>query len=169
MAFREFITEVHFEAKAQKQFLSGTTIIHDFNVLMLLYFPILKAWDLKVFNSMNHCTLEFHFCVLSLCLFLPRLVLEFSLIFYAFGKFPIVIWTWCAMFLCTLSLPYFLFQHWARGYSKSSHPVIRSLFHGLLFMVFQIGVLGFGPTYVVLAYTLPPASRGIVIFEQVTF
>lgn len=104
---------------------------------------------------------------LSSVLFLPRLVLEFNLIYYAFGQLPVVICTWCAMFLSTLSVPYFLFQHWARGYSKSSHPVIHSLFHGLLLMVFQIGILGFGPTYIVLAYTLPPASRCIVIFEQV--
>lgn len=105
-----------------------------------------------------------------MCFFvLPRLVLEFNLIYYAFGQLPVVICTWWAMFLSTLSVPYFLFQHWARGYSKSSHPVIHSFFHGLLLMVFQIGILGCGPTYVVLAYTLPPASRCIVIFEQVSF
>ncbi|MBZ3887470.1 Sterol O-acyltransferase 1, partial [Sciurus carolinensis] len=96
-----------------------------------------------------------------------RLVLEFNLLSYAFGKFPTVVWTWCIMFLCTLSIPYFLFQRWANGYSKSSHPVIYSFVHGLIFMVFQLGILGFGPTYVVLAYTLPPASRFIVILEQI--
>ncbi|XP_008590276.1 PREDICTED: sterol O-acyltransferase 1 [Galeopterus variegatus] len=95
-----------------------------------------------------------------------RLVLEFGLLSYAFGKFPTVVWTWWIMFLSTLSVPYFLFQHWASGYRKSSHPLIHSLFHGFLFIVFQIGVLGFGPTYIVLAYTLPPASRLIVILEQ---
>uniref|UniRef100_A0A2K5DHF0 O-acyltransferase n=1 Tax=Aotus nancymaae TaxID=37293 RepID=A0A2K5DHF0_AOTNA len=98
-----------------------------------------------------------------------RLVLEFSLLSYAFGRFPTVVWTWWIMFLSTFSVPYFLFQCWATGYSRSSHPLIHSLFHGFLFMVFQIGVLGFGPTYVVLAYTLPPASRFIVIFEQIRF
>uniref|UniRef100_A0A2K5RB09 O-acyltransferase n=1 Tax=Cebus imitator TaxID=2715852 RepID=A0A2K5RB09_CEBIM len=98
-----------------------------------------------------------------------RLVLEFSLLSYAFGKFPTVVWTWWIMFLSTFSVPYFLFQCWATGYSRSSHPLIHSFFHGFLFMVFQIGVLGFGPTYVVLAYTLPPASRFIVIFEQIRF
>ncbi|XP_037681184.1 sterol O-acyltransferase 1 isoform X3 [Choloepus didactylus] len=96
-----------------------------------------------------------------------RLVLEFSLLSYAFGKLPVVVWTWWAMFLSTLSIPYFLLQHWASGYRKTSHSVIHSIFHGSLFMIFQIGVLGFGPTYVVLAYTLPPASRFIVILEQV--
>lgn len=98
-----------------------------------------------------------------------RLVLEFNLMSYAFGKFPIAMWTWWTMFLSTLSIPYFLFQHWARGYSRSSHPVVHCLIHGFLFMVFLIGVLGLGPTYVALAYTLPPASRSIVILEQVRF
>ncbi|KAM9613121.1 sterol O-acyltransferase 1 isoform 1-T1 [Trichechus inunguis] len=98
-----------------------------------------------------------------------RLVLEFSLLSYAFGKFSVVIWTWSTMFLSTLLIPYFLFQHWANGYRKSSHPVLRSLVCGSLFMFFQIGGLGFGPTYVVLAYTLPPASRFIVILEQIRF
>lgn len=102
-------------------------------------------------------------------LFLPRLVLEFSIISYAFGKFPIVIWTWWAMFLSTLIFPYLLFQQWARSYSKSSYPVIYSSFYCLLFMVFQIGVLCFGPTYAILAYALPPASRIIIILEQVKF
>ncbi|XP_004478293.2 sterol O-acyltransferase 1 isoform X2 [Dasypus novemcinctus] len=96
-----------------------------------------------------------------------RLVLEFSLLSYAFGKFSVVVWTWWAMFLATLSIPYFLFHRWTSGYRKSSHPAIHSLFHGLLFMFFQIGILGFGPTYVILAYTLPPASRFIVILEQI--
>ncbi|ELW70867.1 Axonemal dynein light chain domain-containing protein 1 [Tupaia chinensis] len=96
-----------------------------------------------------------------------KLVLEFSLLSYAFGKFPIVVWTWWAMFLSTLGIPYFLFQRWANDYTSSSHPVMHSLFYGFLFMVFQIGGLGFVPTYVVLAYTLPPASRFIVILEQI--
>ncbi|XP_010991206.1 sterol O-acyltransferase 1 [Camelus dromedarius] len=96
-----------------------------------------------------------------------RLVLDFNLMSYAFGKFPVVIWTWCTMFLCTLSVPYFLFQRWARGYHRSSHPVVYSLLYCFLFVVFQTVVLGFGPPYVVLAYTLPPASRCIIILEQI--
>lgn len=134
---------------------------------MLLYFLSLRVLGLSWILWINAYK-KIYLCVLSV-LFLPRLVLEFSLISYAFGKLSIVMWTWWTMFLCTLSIPYFLFQRWARGYSKSSHPVIHSVFHCLLFMVFQMGILGLGPTYVVLAYTLPPASRCIVIFEQVRF
>ena len=106
---------------------------------------------------------------LSSVLFLPRLVLEFSLMSYAFGQFPVVVYTWLVMFLSVLSVPYFIFQRWARGYGESDHPVVHTLFHGLLFITFQSLVLGCGPTYVVLAYKLPPASRCIVIFEQVRF
>ncbi|XP_072504626.1 sterol O-acyltransferase 1 [Notamacropus eugenii] len=98
-----------------------------------------------------------------------RLVLEFSLFTYAFGKFPIVICTWWAMFLGTLIIPYLLFERWARGYATSSRPVVRSIFFGMLFMLFQIGGLGGGSTYVVLAHMLPPASRFIVMLEQVRF
>ncbi|XP_037362280.1 sterol O-acyltransferase 1 [Talpa occidentalis] len=98
-----------------------------------------------------------------------RLVLEFNVMAYAFGRLNIAIWIWWAMFLSTLSIPYFLFQHWARRYSRSSHPVIHSFIHGLLFMVFQIGILGFGPAYVLLAYKLFPASRFLVILEQIRF
>ncbi|XP_024408785.1 sterol O-acyltransferase 1 [Desmodus rotundus] len=98
-----------------------------------------------------------------------RLVLEFSLMSYAFGQFPVVVYTWLVMFLSVLSVPYFIFQRWARGYGESDHPVVHTLFHGLLFITFQSLVLGCGPTYVVLAYKLPPASRCIVIFEQIRF
>ncbi|KAJ8795169.1 hypothetical protein J1605_018515 [Eschrichtius robustus] len=98
-----------------------------------------------------------------------RLVLEFNLMSYAFGKLTVAMWTWCTMFLCTLTVPYFLFQRWARGYHRSSHPVVHSVLHCFLFVVFQIGVLGLGPLYVVLVYTLPPASRFIVILEQIRF
>uniref|UniRef100_A0A4X1U805 O-acyltransferase n=1 Tax=Sus scrofa TaxID=9823 RepID=A0A4X1U805_PIG len=98
---------------------------------------------------------------------LLELVLEFNLMSYAFGKLTVAMWTWCTMFLCTLTVPYFLFQRWARGYDRSSHPLVYSVFHCFLFVVFQVGVLGLGPLYVVLAYTLPPASRCIVICEQI--
>ena len=101
--------------------------------------------------------------------FLPRLVLEFNLMSYAFGKLTVAMWTWFTMFICTLTVPYFLFQRWARGYHRTSHPVVYSFIHCFLFVVFQTGVLGIGPLYVVLAYTLPPASRCIVILEQVRF
>uniref|UniRef100_A0A452IK03 Sterol O-acyltransferase 1 n=1 Tax=Gopherus agassizii TaxID=38772 RepID=A0A452IK03_9SAUR len=98
---------------------------------------------------------------------LLELVLEFDLLVFAFGKFPVVISTWLCMFLSTFILPYGLFQQWAQGHCCSSHRKIRSLFFGMLFMLFQSIGLGFGPTYVAVSYALPPASRFIIILEQV--
>uniref|UniRef100_A0A8D0EEM9 O-acyltransferase n=1 Tax=Salvator merianae TaxID=96440 RepID=A0A8D0EEM9_SALMN len=96
-----------------------------------------------------------------------RLVLEFDLLVYAFGKLSVVAPTWCCMFLSTLIVPYGLFLQWAQGYHTSSKKTVRSSFFGGLFIIFQIAGLGFGPVYVVFAYDLPPASSSIVILEQV--
>ncbi|KAH0618260.1 hypothetical protein JD844_017291 [Phrynosoma platyrhinos] len=96
-----------------------------------------------------------------------RLVLEFDLLVYSFGKFSVVAPTWLYMFLSTLLVPYGLFLQWAKGYHGSSHKTIHSLFFGVLFMVFQTICLGLVPMYIALAYELPPASCFIVILEQV--
>lgn len=96
-----------------------------------------------------------------------RLVLGFDLLVFVFGKFPVVFCTWLCMFCATVVIPYGLFFHWAQGYCSSSHRVIRSLFYGMLFTLFQTVGLGLGPTYVAVSYALPPASRFIVILEQV--
>ncbi|XP_054835755.1 sterol O-acyltransferase 1 [Eublepharis macularius] len=96
-----------------------------------------------------------------------RFVLEFDLLVYAFGKFSIVTLTWLCMALSTVAVPFGLFCQWAQGYHGSSHKTVRSLFFGTLFMLFQIVGLGLGPTCVALYYDLPPASRFIVILEQV--
>lgn len=97
-----------------------------------------------------------------------RLVLGFDLLVFVFGKFPVVFCTWLCMFSATVVVPYNLFVWWAQGYSSSSHRAIHSFFYGMLFTLFQIAGLGFGPTYVAVAYALPPASRFIVILEQVS-
>lgn len=103
------------------------------------------------------------------CFLVPsRLVLGFDLLVYVFGKFPVVFCTWLCMFCATVIIPYSLFFQWAQGYSSSSHRVIYSLFYGTLFTLFQTVGLGIGPTYVAVSYALPPASRFIVILEQVS-
>ncbi|NWU99718.1 SOAT1 acyltransferase, partial [Upupa epops] len=96
-----------------------------------------------------------------------RLVLGFDLLVFVFGKFPVVFCTWLCMFSATVFVPYNLFVWWAQGYRSSSHRTMHTLFYGSLFMLFQTAGLGFGPTYVAISYTLPPASRFIVILEQV--
>lgn len=112
---------------------------------------LLKQWTLNV-----------------VCFLVPsRLVLGFDLLVYVFGKFPVVFCTWLCMFCATVIIPYSLFSQWAQGYCSSSHRVIYSLFYGTLFTLFQTVGLGIGPTYVAISYALPPASRFIVILEQV--
>ncbi|XP_029473973.1 sterol O-acyltransferase 1 isoform X2 [Rhinatrema bivittatum] len=128
--------------------------------------------------EVNHIRTIYHMFIALLILFIfstllvdfideGRLVLEFDLLVYAFGKFPIVIATWLCMFLATLMVPYGLLHLWASGYQTSSHKPLRFLFFGALFMLFQIMGLGFGPTYIVVKFSLPPASRFVVILEQV--
>ncbi|CAM5134401.1 unnamed protein product [Eretmochelys imbricata] len=128
--------------------------------------------------EVNHIRTIYHMFIALLILFIlstlvvdfideGRLVLEFDLLVFAFGKFPVVISTWLCMFLSTFILPYGLFLQWAKGHSCSSQRKIRSLFFGMLFMLFQTIGLGLGPTYVAVSYSLPPASRFVVILEQV--
>ncbi|KAG8436785.1 hypothetical protein GDO86_007750 [Hymenochirus boettgeri] len=128
--------------------------------------------------EVNHIRTIYHMFIALLILFIlstlvvdcideGRLVLEFDLLVYAFGNIPIVISTWLCMFLTTLIIPYGLFSTWARGYRASSHRNIRCLFFGFFYMMFQMLGLGFIPTYIVIQYNLPPASRFIIILEQV--
>ncbi|XP_018114024.1 sterol O-acyltransferase 1 isoform X2 [Xenopus laevis] len=128
--------------------------------------------------EVNHIRTIYHMFIALLILFIlstlvvdcideGRLVLEFDLLVYVFGKFPIVISTWLCMFLSTFIIPYGLFSVWAQGYRASSHRTIRSIFFGLLFIMFQMLGLGLMPTYFVLHHDLAPASRFIIILEQV--
>ncbi|XP_051868597.1 sterol O-acyltransferase 1 isoform X3 [Pristis pectinata] len=98
---------------------------------------------------------------------LLELVLDFDLLVYAFGRFPIVISTWLCMFLSTLLIPYGLFLFWASGYQATKHKVLRTVFFGVLFLLFQTLGLWAAPVYTVIHFQLPPASRFIVILEQV--
>ncbi|MEE6495787.1 hypothetical protein FKM82_002146 [Ascaphus truei] len=128
--------------------------------------------------EVNHIRTIYHMFIALLILFIlstlvvdcideGRLVLEFDLLVYAFGKLPIVVSTWLCMFLSTLILPYGLLLMWAQGYRASSHRTLRSLFFGSLYLIFQMLGLGLGPTYIVLQHSFPPASRFIIILEQV--
>lgn len=97
-----------------------------------------------------------------------RLVLDFDLLVYAFGQFPLVVCTWICMFLSVLLVPYTLFFFWSQSQTGSySYPRVCSLVFGCVFLLYQALGLGFLPTFVVVSNNLPPASRFIVILEQV--
>ncbi|XP_039623724.1 sterol O-acyltransferase 1 [Polypterus senegalus] len=128
--------------------------------------------------EVNHIRTIYHMFIALLILFIistlvvdfideGRLVLDFSLLVYAFGNFPLVVSTWLCMFLSTFTIPYALLHQWARQYRSARFKRLSCLWAGTLFLIFQTVVLGFLPTYVVLRNNLPPASRFIIILEQV--
>ena len=95
--------------------------------------------------------------------------MDFDLLVYAFGQFPLVVCTWICMFLSVLVVPYTLFQMWVQSQSEfCSHPRLWSLLFGSLFLLYHAVGLGFLPTYVVVSHALPPASCFAIILEQVT-
>lgn len=98
----------------------------------------------------------------------PRLVLDFDLLVYVFGQFPLVVCTWLCMCLSAALVPFMLLQAWAQSQcGSSSHPGLWSLLYGSAFLLYQAVGLGFLPTYVAVSHSLPPASSFIVILEQV--
>ncbi|XP_071400670.1 sterol O-acyltransferase 2 [Centroberyx affinis] len=98
-----------------------------------------------------------------------RLVLEFDLLFYAFGKLGTVTWAWTVMFGYTLVVPYYTLTVWGAFYHSVPSKTALSLGTGLVLAAAQTCVLGLFPVYVVVHNQLPPASRFIVILEQIRF
>ncbi|XP_062328530.1 sterol O-acyltransferase 2 [Osmerus eperlanus] len=98
-----------------------------------------------------------------------RLVLEFDLLCYAFGKLPTVLWSWLLMFSYTLAVPYQALVLWGVSFHGCPSKLALSLGAGLALAALQGAVLGLFPIYVVIHYQLPPASRFIVILEQIRF
>nr|XP_020445772.1 sterol O-acyltransferase 2-like [Monopterus albus] len=98
-----------------------------------------------------------------------RLVLEFDLIFFAFGKLGIATMAWIVMFAYTLLVPYYTLVFWGNFYHSFPSKLGLSLGTGLILSVVQTCVLGLFPIYVVIDNQLPPASRFIVILEQIRF
>ncbi|KAI2661836.1 Sterol O-acyltransferase 1 [Labeo rohita] len=128
--------------------------------------------------EVNHIRTIYHMFIALLILFIfstlvvdfideGRLVLEFDLLVYAFGQFPLVVVTWMCMFLSTLVVPYVLLSVWASIYPTSNFRALWTVLVGSLLLLYQGLCLGFLPTYVVLKNGLPPASCFILILEQV--
>lgn len=97
-----------------------------------------------------------------------RLVLEFDLLFFAFGKPGTVTWAWVVMFAYTLFVPYYTLVFWGSLYHSFPSKLGLSLVTGLVLSAVQTFILGLFPIYTVVHYQLPPASRFIVILEQVS-
>ncbi|XP_051933233.1 sterol O-acyltransferase 2 isoform X1 [Hippocampus zosterae] len=98
-----------------------------------------------------------------------RLVLEFDLLFYAFGKMGTVTWVWALMFVYSLLVPYYVLLFWAALYHRRGSKLGLSLGTALVLAALQISVLGLFPIHTVVRNQLPPASRFIVVLEQIRF
>ncbi|XP_078287519.1 sterol O-acyltransferase 1-like isoform X2 [Rhinoraja longicauda] len=96
-----------------------------------------------------------------------RLILDFDMLVYAFGKFPRVFVAWSCLFLYTLTVPYKVLDVWGSLYQLARYPRLATLVLGLVLVVCQVCILGIYPIYTVIHYQLPPASRFIVILEQI--
>lgn len=112
--------------------------------------------------------MDFHQLITLIFLLYLRLVLEFDLLFYAFGKLGTVTWAWIVMFVYTLLVPYCALVFWGSLYHSFPYKLGLSLGTGLILSAIQTYVLGLFPIYVVIENQLPPASRFIVILEQVS-
>lgn len=98
-----------------------------------------------------------------------RLVLKFDLLFYAFGKLGTVTLAWMFMFGYTLLVPYQFLVFWGTRYHTFPSKLALSLGTVVVLGALQGCVLGLFPVYVVIHHQLPPASRFIVILEQIRF
>lgn len=130
--------------------------------------------------EINHIRTIYHMFIAALFLFAlstlavdyidhGRLVLDFDLFFYAFGQLNTVIWAWFLMFSYTLFGPYHVLRVWAGRYHRCEHRTCVTAVSALILCITQLSILGIFPVYVVLKYQLPPASRFIIILEQIRF
>lgn len=95
----------------------------------------------------------------------PRLMLEFDLLIFSFGQLPLALVTWVPMFLSTLLAPYQALRLWARPRASAAWMLGVGL--GCALLAAHTAVLGLLPLHVAVEYQLPPASRCILVFEQV--
>ncbi|KAJ7998850.1 hypothetical protein DPEC_G00209240 [Dallia pectoralis] len=130
--------------------------------------------------EINHIRTIYHMFISVLFLFIistlavdyidqGRLVLEFDLLFYAFGKIHTVVWAWLLMFSYTLAVPYYTLTVWGSLYHHNPLGLLPTLCAGLVLTVLQAAVLVVFPVYTVFHYQLPPASRFIITLEQIRF
>ncbi|KAF7208084.1 sterol O-acyltransferase 2 isoform X1 [Nothobranchius furzeri] len=98
-----------------------------------------------------------------------RLVLEFDLLSYSFGNLGTVTIAWVIMFVYTLFVPYYALELWSSLYHQIPWKLALSLGTGFILCVIQTCVLGLYPIHTIVHHQLPPASRFIVILEQIRF
>ncbi|XP_029422057.1 sterol O-acyltransferase 2 isoform X1 [Nannospalax galili] len=94
-----------------------------------------------------------------------RLMLEFDLLIYSFGQLPMALMTWVPMFLSTLLAPYQALRLWGRPRTGGTWTLGAGL--GFVLLATHATVLCVLPIHVAVKHQLPPASRCVLVFEQI--
>ncbi|XP_016107353.1 sterol O-acyltransferase 2 isoform X1 [Sinocyclocheilus grahami] len=130
--------------------------------------------------EISHIRTIYHMFIAALLLFIistlavdyidqGRLVLDFDLFYYAFGQLGTVVWAWTLMLAYALLGPYYILSVWASLNHSRGWRTCVSAAAALTLCAAQTSMLGIFPVYIVLHYQLPPASRFIIILEQIRF
>nr|XP_003405095.1 sterol O-acyltransferase 2 [Loxodonta africana] len=139
---------------------------------------IIRKSLLDELMEVQHFRTIYHMFIAGLCVFIistlaidfideGRLLLEFDLLIFTFGQLPLALVTWVPMFLSTLLVPYQALQLWARPRDGGDWTLGAGL--GCVLLAAHIALLGVLPLHVAVEHELPPASRSILVFEQVRF
>ncbi|XP_029811738.1 sterol O-acyltransferase 2 isoform X4 [Suricata suricatta] len=139
---------------------------------------IIRKSLLDELMEVQHFRTIYHMFIAGLCIFIistlaidfideGRLMLEFDLLIFSFGQLPLALMTWVPMFLSTLLVPYQALRLWARP--RAGGAWLLGVGLGGLLLAAHTAVLWVLPIHVALKYQLPPASRCILVFEQVRF
>lgn len=95
---------------------------------------------------------------------ISRLVVDFSIVTWAFGNVSVVVVTWILMQLQVI-MAYPLFMAWVS--TRASAPRVLDLIWLTVFLVY-LAVLFMFPLNEIWSNQLPPVSRTIIIMEQVS-
>ncbi|XP_006870187.1 PREDICTED: sterol O-acyltransferase 2 [Chrysochloris asiatica] len=137
---------------------------------------IIRKSLLDELMEVQHFRTIYHMFIAGLCVFIistlaidfideGRLLLEFDLLIFSFGQLPLALVTWVPMFLSTLLVPYQALRLWARPRAGGVWTLGAGL--GCTLLAIHIMVLGVLPVHVAVEHHLPPASRCVLVFEQV--
>ncbi|XP_073939556.1 sterol O-acyltransferase 2 isoform X2 [Castor canadensis] len=126
--------------------------------------------------EVQHFRTIYHMFIAGLCVFIistlaidfidgGRLGLELDLLIFSFGQLPLALMTWVPMFLSTLLVPYQALRLWARP--RASSTWILGAGMGCALLAIHVSVLCVLPVHIAREHHLPPASRCVLVFEQV--
>ncbi|XP_060619784.2 sterol O-acyltransferase 2-like [Anolis sagrei] len=130
--------------------------------------------------EVQHFRTIYNIFVAMLCIFILRavivdfldngcFVLDLEIFTFSFGGLHMVPLPWLIMFLYTLLMPYKVLQIWAASVKTLQFPTLLTVIAAVVLLIGHTTVLGFYPIYTVVSQPFGPASRLIIILEQLRF